>query len=93
MDAAISRSEVFHHLKTLAETYINFHWLGNKTDDKRAKLLIAVGFCGSVTGAEFNPQPPFPFFCSFLLILLRGEEGTSGPVVLPRSGPLKSPAD
>jgi len=43
-DAAAVRSEAFHHLKTLAETHMYFQWVGAKTEDGRAKLLLAYGF-------------------------------------------------
>jgi hypothetical protein len=56
MDAAISRSEAFHHLKTLAETYIYFHWVGIETDDKRAKLLIAKELQCKIELYDANPE-------------------------------------
>lgn len=56
MDAAISRSEAFHHLKTLAETYIYFHWVGRETDDKRAKILTAKELRSKVKLYNANPE-------------------------------------
>jgi hypothetical protein len=41
MDAAISRAEAYHHLKTLAETYIYFHWVG--ITNRRLVRIYALG--------------------------------------------------
>lgn len=56
MDAAVSRPEAFHHLKTLAETYIYFHWVGVRTDDNRAKLLMAKELQCKIQFYAANPE-------------------------------------
>jgi hypothetical protein len=40
-DAAVPRSESFHHLKTMAETHIYFQWVGINTEEPRANLILA----------------------------------------------------
>ena len=40
-DARQVRLEAIHHLKTLVESYIYFHWVGHDTGDTRARLLFA----------------------------------------------------
>ena len=56
MDATASRSEAFHHLKTLAETYIYFQWVGIEIDDKRAKLLMAKELQCKIDLYDANPE-------------------------------------
>ncbi|MGH9637463.1 MAG: hypothetical protein ACRD72_21730, partial [Candidatus Angelobacter sp.] len=50
------RSEAFHHLKTLAETYIYFQWAGISTIDSRAKLLLAKGCREKIGFFNANPE-------------------------------------
>ncbi len=40
-DASRESSEAVHHLKTLIETFIYFHWVGQNTEETRAKLVFA----------------------------------------------------
>ena len=42
-DAKTRRSEAMHHLKTMVETFIYFHWVGQDTKDTRARLVFAAG--------------------------------------------------
>lgn len=55
-DAAALRSEAFHHLKTLAETHIYFHWVSANTDDNRANLLIAESCRRKIAFYDANPE-------------------------------------
>lgn len=54
-DATALRSEAFHHLKALAETHIYFQWVGAKTDDKRARLLLAEECRCKIAFYDANP--------------------------------------
>lgn len=40
-DAERGRPEAMHHLKTLVESFIYLHWVGQRKDDQSAKLLLA----------------------------------------------------
>jgi hypothetical protein len=42
-DARKERSEAMHHLKTLVETFIYFHWVAKDTGETRARLIYAEG--------------------------------------------------
>ena len=42
-DGRVNRSGAMHHLKTLMETFVYFHWVGQDTGDMRAKLVFAKG--------------------------------------------------
>ncbi|MBI3015858.1 MAG: hypothetical protein HYY65_12570 [Candidatus Tectomicrobia bacterium] len=48
-DVQKNRPEAFHHLKTLVECFIYLHWVVQKTDDTRAKLVIAEGIRQKIT--------------------------------------------
>jgi Family of unknown function (DUF5677) len=54
-DAKNFRSEAFHHLKTLAETYIYFQWVGVEVNDSRAKLILAVECRSKIGFFDANP--------------------------------------
>ncbi len=54
-DARQERSEAMHHLKTLVETYILFHWVGHSTEETRAKLVFAKAFYRKLVFFEKNP--------------------------------------
>lgn len=55
-DAKGLRSEAFHHLKTLAEAHIYFQWVGVKSDDNRAKLLLAEECRYKIGFFDANPE-------------------------------------
>lgn len=40
-DARRERSEAMHHLKTIIESFIYFHWVRQDLGDKRARLVLA----------------------------------------------------
>ncbi len=42
-DARKKRPESFHHLKTMVEIYIYFHWVESEAGETRSKLLLAKG--------------------------------------------------
>lgn len=54
-DAKSMRAEAFHHLKTLAETFFYFHWVGQETEEKRAKLLMATATHYKMVFIKNNP--------------------------------------
>lgn len=41
-DARQGRAEAVHHLKTLVETFIYFHWVGQDPGETRARLVFAM---------------------------------------------------
>ena len=43
VDARIKRGECSHHLKTLVESFIYYHWVAKDEGDQRAKLVYAEG--------------------------------------------------
>ena len=47
-DAARERLEAMHHLKTLVETFIYFHWVGQDAGEKRARLVYARTVDGTI---------------------------------------------
>ncbi len=55
-DARAERYEASHHLKTLVETFIYFHWVGADSSDQRALLVRADAYHSMARYHENNPS-------------------------------------
>ena len=55
-DAARGRSEAMHHLKTVVETFVYFHWVGQKPEETRAKLVVANAYHQKIKFFEKSDQ-------------------------------------
>ncbi len=54
-DAKAERLEAMHHLKTLVETFIYFHWVVQDPGEKRARLVVARSVDETVRFYRKNP--------------------------------------
>jgi hypothetical protein len=55
-DAKRGRLEAMHHLKTLVETFIYFHWVAKDSGEKAARLVYAEGCRNKITFYEKNSR-------------------------------------
>jgi len=54
-DARQGRAAAVHHLKTLVETFIYFHWVGQDAGETRAKLVFAIAAHRKLVFFNKNP--------------------------------------